>query len=79
MVASHPSRKNKDAARVGHPATLAWWLPTLAARTETRRGWGTRPFHETIQIGRQFPEQPGHADSYRSDGFQSSYGARHST
>jgi hypothetical protein len=46
FVVSHPSRKNKDAARVGHPGwswngqRLGWglWFPTLAAKTKTRRG-----------------------------------------
>ena len=48
FVVSHPSGKDKDAARVGHPC-LCWietggwglWYPTLAARTKTPRGWGT--------------------------------------
>ncbi len=49
-----PTLNAKDAFRMGHPEILGgaagderhagWgsWSPTLAARTKTRRGWGTR-------------------------------------
>jgi hypothetical protein len=76
IVDSHPSRKNKNAARVGHPALIqnqypthrkvrdGWgtghpratgsWIPTLAAKTRTRRGWGTQslyPTHRKVRDG----------------------------
>ena len=43
----HPSDKNRDVARVGHPRV--WFLffirlPTLATKTKTSRGWGTHGF-----------------------------------
>jgi len=69
MVASHPSRKNKDAARWGTGNLWHGGFPTLAARTETGEGGAPGPFHETIQIGGRSRRQPGHADSYRATGF----------
>jgi len=45
---SHPSRENKDTARKRHPA---FWYPTLAARTETRLGWGTLTFFFQREAG----------------------------
>ena len=39
---SHPSRKDNDAARAGHPFSLSSWFPTLAAKAKARRGWATQ-------------------------------------
>src|ERR1035441_5580262 len=59
-VVSHPSRNNKNAARVGHPFLLLRFLDSHPSRRKKRKGWVTVDSC-TVDLGRSSNIQIGRA------------------